>query len=60
MNDYLTLDDLAKRWGLNYSAVVMRKSRGRLPEPDKVVSRIPMWLPETIAEYEEKENGHQG
>lgn len=50
--EYLTLDDLAKRWGKTRNAVALDKTRGKLPEPDQVISRVPMWTPETIEEYE--------
>lgn len=52
MNGYLTLDELATRWGVKPSTLRVRKHRGDLPEPDLVVSRIPMWRPETIEAYE--------
>lgn len=57
MNDYLTLSDLAERWGVKYGAVLMQRSRGRLPEPDVVVSRVPMWSLDTIESYERESNG---
>lgn len=50
--NYLTLDDLAERWGVKHNTLRVRRSRGQLPPPDMVVSRIPMWLPETIEAYE--------
>lgn len=60
MSDYLTLDDLAKRWDINYTALVMRRNRGQLPEPDKTFGRSPVWLRETIEDYERETNGSQG
>ena len=56
MLNYLTLHDLAVRWGLKYNTILQRRHQGKLPEPDAMVGRTPAWLPETIEQWES--NGH--
>lgn len=49
---YLTLDDLAKRWGITYEAVKVRRHRGLLPPPDRTIGRSPVWTEQTIKTLE--------
>lgn len=51
MSNYLTLADLAERWGVRYGTVVVWKQRGKLPEPD-ISARSPLWSIETIEDHE--------
>lgn len=44
--------ELAARWGVTPQVVYTRKSRGTLPDPDLVISRVPLWLRSTIEVYE--------
>lgn len=57
MNDYLTLNDLAERWDTTNGALRTRMYRGQLPKPDRTFGKSPVWLPETIEEYERATNG---
>lgn len=58
MPNYLTLNDLAKRWGVTTNALRVRKHRGQLPEPEKdVPGWSPVWTLETIEQYEKDSNG---
>jgi len=58
VNDYLTPGDLAERWSVSVDAVYMRKYRGNLPEPDQVLSKVPLWKLATIEEYERGKDGN--
>lgn len=44
--------ELAARWNVTPQVVYTRKSRGKLPDPDMVRSRVPFWLRSTIESYE--------
>lgn len=55
----ITMRDLAERWGKSYGYVRLMRARGRLPEPDQIVAKSPVWYESTITELEDK-NGHPG
>jgi predicted DNA-binding transcriptional regulator AlpA len=44
----LRLDDLAAALGVSRRALERERSAGRLPRPDLVIGRMPLWRPETI------------
>ena len=44
----LRLDDVAATIGLSRSVVERERRAGRFPKPDRVVGRMPLWIPATI------------
>lgn len=48
---YLDTRAVAERLGIAVRTVHSYKANGRLPPPDRVVGRSPLWLPETIEHY---------
>ena len=50
----LTLQDLAERWSVSYNTLKVRRHRGQLPEPDKVIGRTPVWYEDTIEQLEDR------
>ena len=57
--NYLTLEDLADRWGIPYPTLKQRRHRGKLPEPDIMLGRTPAWELDTIEKLEDR-NEHVG
>ena len=53
----LEYKDLAKRWGVPLSRLRSWKHRGKLPEPDRVIGRSPVWYETTIEELEDRNDG---
>lgn len=49
----LTLQDLADRWGTDYNTIKVWKHRGKLPKPDQVLGRTPVWKESTIKRMED-------
>jgi hypothetical protein len=45
--------ELADRWGCTVPALHQRRHRGYTPEPDMVISKVPIWTGETIRVWEE-------
>ena len=62
MSDLAALDlvgprDVAERLGIPRNTVLAWKLRGQLPEPELIISRIPIWRWETIhAWYEDRKS----
>lgn len=53
----LRLDEVAAMLGLSRSAVERERRAGRFPPPDKVVGRMPLWIPRTIRQWVEDGGG---
>lgn len=51
----LSYRDLAKRWGIREATLRQWRRRGKLPEPDLVVSGSPAWKLETIKTMEDND-----
>jgi predicted DNA-binding transcriptional regulator AlpA len=47
----LRLDDLAAALGVSRRAIERERSAGRLPKPDRIIGRMPLWSPETIRRW---------
>lgn len=45
------LDELAAALGISLRSLERERSAGRLPRPDRVVGRMPLWSPETIRRW---------
>ena len=46
--------ELAWRWGISVPALHQRRHRGKTPEPDLVISQVPIWTGETVRVWEER------
>jgi hypothetical protein len=42
------IGDIATALGISRRAIERERSAGRLPQPDTVIGRMPLWKPETI------------
>ncbi|MCX4470434.1 hypothetical protein OOK41_08960 [Micromonospora sp. NBC_01655] len=58
MTDYLDSAALAARLGIKPASIHRMRSRGDLPEPDRVIGRSPAWLPATIDRWQASRPGH--
>jgi hypothetical protein len=47
------IDDISKALGISRRAIEREKAAGRLPKPDLVIGRMPLWSPETIRAWVE-------
>jgi predicted DNA-binding transcriptional regulator AlpA len=47
----LRLDELAAALGVSRRTIERERSAGRFPRPDLVMSRMPLWRPETIRRF---------
>ena len=52
-----TLQEVADHLGVDYHTVVVYKTKGKLPEPDLMVSRSPLWKPETMQGWKLDQRG---
>ena len=48
----LSYADLSERWGVREGTLRVWKARGRLPEPDLIISGVPAWKESTIRKAE--------
>ncbi|MGX4657119.1 helix-turn-helix transcriptional regulator [Micromonospora sp. SCSIO 07396] len=58
MTDYLDSAELAARLGIQTASVHRMRSRGDLPEPDRMIGRSPAWRPATIDAWQASRPGH--
>jgi predicted DNA-binding transcriptional regulator AlpA len=45
------LDEIAKALGVSRRVIERERSAGRLPKPDMVLGRMPLWRVETIQDW---------
>lgn len=58
MTDYLDSAAIAARLGIKPTSVHRMRSRGDLPEPDRMVGRTPTWRAATIDAWQASRPGH--
>lgn len=58
MSDYLDSAALADRLGIKVRSIHRMRSRGDLPDPDRVIGRSPAWRPSTIDRWQASRPGH--
>ncbi|KXK63334.1 hypothetical protein AWW66_03205 [Micromonospora rosaria] len=58
MTDYLDSAALAARLGIKTTSIHRMRSRGDLPEPDRMIGRSPAWRPSTIDAWQAGRPGH--
>jgi len=57
MEGFLTTDQLAARLGIQRTSIYRMRTRGDLPEPEKV-GRTPLWPVAAIERWEKDRPGH--
>ncbi|MET0417263.1 MAG: helix-turn-helix domain-containing protein [Actinoplanes sp.] len=57
MEGFLTTDQLAARLGIQRASIYRMRTRGDLPEPEKV-GRTPLWPVTVIETWEQSRPGH--
>ena len=57
LKDMLTLQDFADDLGVEYHTLVVYKTKGKLPPPDAVVGRSPLWARATVTKYKASRPG---
>ena len=52
MNEnYLTVADIARLYGIGSKTITSYKARGKMPQPDLQVGRTPVWKLSTLAAW---------
>lgn len=47
----LRLDEIAEAIGISRRGIDRERSAGRFPRPDRVVGKVPLWAPTTVADW---------
>ncbi|MDT0377264.1 MarR family transcriptional regulator [Streptomyces sp. DSM 42041] len=55
--DYWMTADIAEHLGVKVETVRVYRTRGDLPEPDRMFGRTPAWRPETILNWQRPGRG---
>jgi len=50
-DEYVDMQELAQMLGVQYATIRQQRYRGRLPKPDRVFGRSPVWRMGTLRQW---------